>query len=85
MNESILVFHGELFLYSNLHTSPFWVDGVLYKSAEHYIQFGDSAMTNQILRSDVMIDTKRLSYNITDFNPSQWINEGFKICNREMR
>ena len=32
-----------------------------------------------------MIDAKRLSYNITDFNWSQWINEGFKICSRGIR
>ena len=74
LDETTLVFHGEL--------SPFWVNGVLFKTVEHFIQyqkallFGDSAMANQILRSDAAIDTKRLSYNITDFDRTQWIKEG---------
>ena len=51
-NESTLVFHGELSLFSNFHPCPFWVDGFLFKMAEHYIQykkallFGDSTKVN---------------------------------------
>ena len=66
-NDSTLVFHVELSPHSNFHPIPFWIGGVLYKSAEYYIQyrkallFGDSATANKILRSDAVIDTKRLS------------------------
>ena len=89
-DESTLVFHAELSPCSNFHISPFWVDGIWYKTAEHYIQyrkpllFGDSTTANQILRSKAVIDAKRLCYNISDFNWSQWINEGFEICNRDI-
>ena len=56
-DNTTLVFHGEWSPYSNFHPSPFQIDGILYNSAEHYIQyqnsllFGDSVMANQILRS----------------------------------
>ena len=85
-NESTLVFHGELLLYSNFYPSPFRVNGILFKTAEHFIQyqkallFGDSVTANQILRSDAAIDAKCLSYNINEFNRSQWINEGTELC-----
>ena len=91
LNESTLMFHEELSPYSNFHVSPFWVDGILYKTAEHYIQyrkallFGDNATANQILRSEAVIDAKRLSYNISDFNWLQWINKDLEICNRGIR
>ena len=51
-NDEALVFHGEWSPYSNFHFSPFSVDGILFRSAEHYIQyqkslyFGDSITAN---------------------------------------
>ena len=51
-NDTTLVFHGEWLPFSNFHPSPFLMDGILYTSAEHYIQyqklllFGDSVTAN---------------------------------------
>ena len=73
-NDTALVFHGKLSPYSNFHLSPFYVDGILFNSAQHYIQyqksllFGDSVTANQILRSQTPIEVKRLSYGISDFS-----------------
>ena len=63
-NDTTLVFHGEWSPFSNFHTSPFLMDGILYNSAEHYIQyqklllFVDSVTANRILRSQTPIEAK---------------------------
>ena len=90
-NETHLVFHGELSSHSNFHLSPFVMDDIHYASAEHYMQyhkallFGDSITVNQILKSEMPLEAKRLSYNIDDFNRNKWINEGFEICSKGIR
>ena len=90
-DDRALVFHGEWSPYSNFHLSPFLVDGILFKSAEHYIQyqksliFGDSITVNQILRSQTPIEAKRLSYNIADFNVQRWMKEGYELCEKGIR
>ena len=67
------------------------MDGVLFKWAEHYIQyqkslfFGDSITANQILKSQTPIEAKRLSYNIADFNIPQWMKEGYALCEKGVR
>ena len=63
-NDTTLVFHGEWLPFSNFRPSPFLVDGILYNSAEHYIQYqksllsGDSETANQILTSQTLINAK---------------------------
>ena len=53
-NDTALVFHRELSLYSNFHPNPFIIHGICFPSAEHYIQyhkallFGDSVTVNNI-------------------------------------
>ena len=90
-DDRALVFHGEWLPYSNFHPSPFLVDGILFKSAEHYIQyqkslfFGDSITANQILKSQTPIEAKRLSYNIADFNVQRWMKEGYVLCEKGIR
>ena len=90
-DDKALVFHGEWSPYSKFHPSPFLVDGVLFKSAEHYIQyqkslfFGDSIMANQILKRQTPIEAKRLSYNIADFNIQHWMKEGYALCEKGIR
>ena len=85
------MFHGEWSPYSNFHPSPFLVDGVLFKLAEHYIQyqkslfFGDSIMANQILKSQTPIEVKRLSYNIADSNIQHWMKKGYALCEKGVR
>ena len=77
--------------YSNFHSSPFTTDGICFPSAEHYIQyhkallFSNSVTANNILKSGTPLEVKKLSYNISDFNRSKWINEGYDICSRGIR
>ena len=90
-NDDALVFHGEWLPYSNFHLSPFSVDGILFKSAEHYIQyqkslyFGDSITANQIIKSQTPIEAKRLSYNITNFNIQHWMKDGYVLCEKGVK
>ena len=90
-SDTALVFHGELSPYSNFHPSPLYVDGILFNSAKHYIQyqksllFGDSVTANQILRSQTPIEAKRLSYGISDFSMTKWANEGYELCAKGIR
>ena len=85
-DETTLVFHGDLSPCSNFHPSPFMIDGIQSPSAEHYIQynkallFSNSVTANKILKCDMPIDAKRLSYNITDFNRWRWIKKGYEVC-----
>ena len=90
-NDTTLVFHGEWSPFSNFHPSPFLMDGILYNSAEHYIQyqksllFGDSVTANRILRSQTQIEAKQLSYIISNFSMSKWANEGYDLCAKGIR
>ena len=69
-NETHLVFAGELSPYSNMHKSPFIINGQQFHSSEQWIQyqkalaFGDSYTANLILQSDSALDCKWLSYKI---------------------
>ena len=90
-NDEVLVFHGEWSPFSNFHISPFSVDGIAFRSAEHYIQyqkslyFGDSITANQILKSQTPIEAKRLSYNITNFNIKHWLKDGYALCEKGVK
>ena len=90
-NNSHLVFHGELSPYSNFHPGKFTLEGLEFSTAEHYIQyqkalyFGDSITANSILKSVTVLDAKRLSYRIDNFNRQQWVRDGYEICERGVR
>ena len=64
LNETHLVFAGELSPYSNFHPSPFIINGQSFHSSEQWVQyqkaltFGDSYMANQILQSDTALECK---------------------------
>ena len=85
-NETHLVFAGELSPYSNLHKSPFTINGQEFHSSEQWIQcqkalaFGDSYTTNLILQSDSALDCKRLSYKIKGVDTEKWQDEGYDLC-----
>ena len=85
-DESTLVFHGEHSPCSNFHPSPIMIDRIHFPSAEHYIQynkallFGDSVTANNILKCNMPLEAKKMSYNISNFNRSKRIKEGYKIC-----
>ena len=90
-DDKALVFHGEWSPCSNFHPSPFTIDGIEFKSVEHYKQyeksllFRDSVMANNILKSETPLDAKRLRYNISEFNIQRWINEGYDLCVKGIR
>ena len=85
-NETHLVFAGELSPYSNMHRSPFKINGQQFHSSEQWIQyqkalaFGDSYTANLILQSDSALDCKRLSYKIKGVDIEKWCNEGYELC-----
>ena len=86
MNETHIVFSGELSPYSNFHPCSFIIDDQTYHSSEQYIQyqkaltFGDSYVANKILKTDTAIECKRLSYQINGVDVEHWRNEGYNIC-----
>ena len=90
-NDSHLVFHGELSPYSNFHPGKFTLKGLEFPMAEHYIQyqkalyFGDLITANSILKSATVLDAKKISYRIDNFNRQQWVRDGYEICERGVR
>ena len=85
-NDTHLVFAGELSPYSNLHRSPFTINGHQFHSSEQWIQcqkalaFGDSYTANLILQSESALDCKQLSYKIKGIDNVKWHNEGYELC-----
>ena len=85
-NDTHLVFAGELSPYSNLHRSPFTINGHQFHSSEQWIQyqkalaFSDSYTANLILQSESALDCKWLSYKIKGIDNVKWHNEGYELC-----
>ena len=85
-NDTHLVFSGELSPYSNLHRSPFTINGQQSHSSEQWIQyqkalaFGDSYTANLILQSESAIGCKQLSYKMKGVDNVKWHNEGYEPC-----
>ena len=85
-SESHIVFAGDPSPYSNLHRSPFTINGQMFHSAEQWIQyqkaltFGDSYTANLILQSETPMECKKLSYKINRVDNEKWKNEGYKVC-----
>ena len=86
MNDTHIIFSGELSPYSNFHPCNFVIDYQTYHSSEQYIQyqkaltFGDSYVTNKILKTDTAMECKCLSYQINGVDAERWRNEGYDIC-----
>ena len=76
-NDSHIIFHGELSPYSNFHLAKLTIDEVEFPSAEHYIKYQkslfcrDSVTANQILKSESMLEAKKMSYRIKNFSRHQ--------------
>ena len=85
-NDTHLVFTGGLSPCSDLHRSPFMLNGQQFHSSEQWIQyqkalaFGDSYTANLILQSETAIECKRLSYRINGVDAEKWCNEGYELC-----
>ena len=85
-NDTHIVFAGELSPYSNLHRSPFIINGHQFHSSEQWIQyqkalaFSNSYTANLILQSESALDCKWLSYKIKGVDNVKWCNEGYELC-----
>ena len=86
LNDTHLVFSGELSPYLNFHYSPFTVNRQHFHSSEQWVQyqkaltFGDSFTANQILLCETPQEWKRLSHNINSVDKEKWMNIGYEIC-----
>ena len=86
-----IVFHGELSPFSNFYPSRFQHEGTCFETAEHYIQYrkallsGDSVMANRILQCKTVMDAKKMSYKIDNFNMQRWVQDGYELCEQGIR
>lgn len=85
-NETTIGFQGELSPWLNFHNSPFEIDEIRFKTAEHWIQhtkaklFGDETSADAIINSDTAIEAKRLGYRIQGFDAKMWYDKGYDLC-----
>jgi len=67
--------------FSQWYYSPFTVDSVLYKTAEHWMMsqkallFGDAANLKKILSSETPADAKSIGRQVRNFNEKLWISK----------
>jgi ribA/ribD-fused uncharacterized protein len=68
--------------------ADFTVDGVLYRSAEHFMMaekarlFGDDEMLAEILASQTPADAKKLGRAVRDFDQDAWVAARYDIVVR---
>ena len=85
-NETTIGFQGELSPWSNFHNSPFEVDGLMFNTAEHWIQytkvqyFEDKTTVECILDCKTPLEAKRLGYSVQHFDPKLWKEHGYDLC-----
>lgn len=71
--------------FSQWWQSPFTVDGVLYRTAEHFMMagkarlFGDDAALEKILAAEKPAEAKALGRTIKNFDVERWKQEGYNI------
>jgi ribA/ribD-fused uncharacterized protein len=71
--------------FSQWWLSPFTVDGVLYRTAEHYMMagkaklFGDHETLQKILATEKPGEAKALGRTVVNFDPERWAKEGYHI------
>ncbi|AYB30386.1 NADAR family protein [Chryseolinea soli] len=73
------------FVFSQWYPSPFTLDGVEYKTAEHWMMaqkarlFGDHEISERILKATKPGEVKELGRKIRGFDEVKWNNEKFEI------
>ncbi len=71
--------------FSQWWQSPFTVDGLTYKTAEHWMMagkarlFNDPEMLEAILQAETPAEAKKLGRNVRDFNPANWDQHKFEL------
>lgn len=72
--------------WSNFHHSPFTLEDKLFPTAEHWIQytkacyFHDDTRANAILACETALEAKRVGYQVAEFGPKLWNDNGYEIC-----
>ena len=85
-NETTIGFQGELSPWSKFHNSPFEMDEMRFKTAEHWIKytkakfFLDKTSADAIINSDSAVEAKRLGYRIQGFDAKVWYDKGYNLC-----
>lgn len=71
--------------FSQWWVAPFEVDGIIYKTAEHWMMagkarlFNDTAILEKIIQIDTPAKAKKLGRAVKDFDPVTWDREKFNI------
>ncbi|CAM4001628.1 NADAR domain-containing protein [Flavobacterium branchiophilum] len=71
--------------FSQWWESPFVVDGVEYKTAEHWMMakkaalFVDTATLEKILACNSPAEAKKLGREVTNYDEQRWLNNRFQI------
>lgn len=82
MSEPVLFWGG---IYSQWYRSPFTVDGVSYRTAEHYMMagkartFGDEAALEQVLTERDPAKVKAIGRLIKGWDPEKWARVRFQV------
>ena len=86
MNSTTIGFQGELSPLSNFHHSPFEIDGKVFNTAKHWIQytkavfFDDKATAESIMECDTPLGAKRQGYSVHLFDSKLWKDQGYNLC-----
>ena len=78
LNSETIAFFGPHSIFSNMHLYGFELNGVYYKSCEHYIQakkaelFNDDAIKSKILNEKSLFEAKRLRSKVRNYNHDDW-------------
>ena len=71
--------------FSQWWVAPFEVDGILYRTAEHWMMagkarlFNDHTMANQIIETDTPAEAKKKGRLVTGFDSAIWDKEKYNI------
>ena len=85
-SDTIHSFFGELNPLSNFHPAPFCLDGKQFHSSEQFIQYQKALLFNnrntarKILAADTALDSKKLGYEIAEFEFKTWKKNAHTVC-----
>ena len=85
-NATTIGFQGELSPWSHFHNSPFEINGHMFNTAEHWIQytkalfFEDKTMAECILDSETPLEAKMLGYSVQLYDAQLWKEHGYNLC-----
>ena len=81
-----MCFFSELNPLSNFHCANFTIDSENYHSSEQYIQkakadyFGDTRVSDDIMRAETLLECKQLARNITTYDHAEWCRIAKSKC-----